>query len=82
MAEQKYFDSSEEIIILCPYCMGEIEEDTQICPHCKQDTQNDAPFEMTLEEYESEPRVNCTSCGKPILELANICPFCGNHQKH
>lgn len=71
---------AEHFVILCPYCMGEIDETTEFCPHCKQDTRNDAPFEMTWEEYAQASRMPCIFCGKPRLELANTCPFCGKRQ--
>jgi hypothetical protein len=46
-----------ETVILCPYCLGTIDEKTKDCPHCNRDTTKDAPLEMTLEEYYNEEKI-------------------------
>jgi hypothetical protein len=46
-------------VILCPYCLGLIGEQTGLCPTCGLDTRNDAPLEMTLEEVLEIKREPC-----------------------
>lgn len=67
-------------LILCPYCMSPISDDTVICPQCAGDTTADAPFEMTLAEYANEERKTCIHCGEEIIKLAVRCPACRNKQ--
>jgi hypothetical protein len=66
-----------EDVILCPYCLGSIEEKVRNCPHCGGDVTNDAPIEMTAEEYQVAARVPCLFCGQAKLKLAKVCPSCG-----
>ncbi len=66
-----------ENVILCPYCLGLIEEKTRRCPYCGRDVTSDAPVEMTLKEYEAAERTSCSFCGKSRLKLAKICLSCG-----
>jgi hypothetical protein len=64
-------------VILCPYCLGIIEEKVRHCPHCGRDITRDAPVEMTLGEYQTAERIRCPFCGTDKLKLAKICPSCG-----
>ncbi len=63
-------------VILCPYCMGVIGEQTGDCPTCGLDTTRDAAFEMTMEEALVEKRAQCPFCGTRIRALADPCPYC------
>lgn len=64
-------------VILCPYCMGVIRQETEVCSHCNKDVTRDAPIEMTPEAYLSGVRSACSFCGQPVMKLSKICPFCG-----
>ena len=68
------------ILILCPYCMSRIDEQTRVCPTCGEDTTRDAPFERTSAEIVEEPRKRCRFCGASIFALAVICPSCRRRQ--
>ncbi len=79
---QLVWDSERDVnayLILCPYCMGYINEETTLCPHCAQDTTRDAPFELTLGEYHRMDRKQCPACERWILKLATTCPHCGKN---
>jgi len=65
-----------DMIILCPYCMSKITEETTLCEHCEQDSRNDAPFEMSHEEFQSLEKKSCSFCSHSIPELATICAHC------
>jgi hypothetical protein len=67
-------------LIFCPYCISPIKETTVICPHCEGNVTNDAPFEMTLAEYEDEERKACIHCGEEMVRLAGWCPSCKKKQ--
>jgi len=64
-------------VVLCPYCLGAIEEKVRRCPHCGRDISHEAPVEMTLAEYQAAERIPCPFCGKDRLKLAKVCPSCG-----
>lgn len=69
-----------DILILCPYCMSPVQEQTVICPVCVQDTTRDAKIELTQAQYDAEPKKACLSCGVQILNLASVCPACRQRQ--
>ena len=48
-----------EILILCPYCLSPIQDQTIQGPVCLQDTTCDAKYEMTRAEFDAEPRKPC-----------------------
>lgn len=66
-----------DTLILCPYCLGIIDEQNITCPSCNGNIKNDAPIEMTIAEYNNAPQVNCPVCNKSKLRLVKICPSCG-----
>ncbi len=68
-------------VILCPYCMGVIDEETVICPTCGLDVTRDAAFEVSLAEMACGKRHPCPSCGTRIQALADPCPFCGRGER-
>jgi RNA polymerase subunit RPABC4/transcription elongation factor Spt4 len=70
----------KKYLILCPYCMTPITEDTVLCLACQRDTTNDAPLEMDPVEYANTPRRACRHCGASILTLAFWCPQCRQRQ--
>jgi hypothetical protein len=63
-------------VILCPYCMGVIGEETVDCPTCGLDTTRDAPLEMSLAEAAAMARTQCAFCGTRIPTWADPCPYC------
>ncbi len=63
-------------VILCPYCLGIVWEQTEECPTCGLDTTRDAAFEMTVEEALVMKREQCLFCGTRIRALADPCPYC------
>lgn len=69
-------DTENDIVTLCPYCLSKITEETILCKHCEQDTRNDAPFEMSQEEFQSLEKKSCSFCSQSIPELATICLHC------
>ncbi|HKX29920.1 MAG TPA: Imm26 family immunity protein [Blastocatellia bacterium] len=71
----------DETIILCPYCMSPIQEETRDCPRCGKDTTRDARLERTPWEYRTAERVNCRFCGGSLLKLADPCPSCRKPQR-
>jgi hypothetical protein len=74
--EEKNNFYEEDIIILCPYCISEITEETTICEHCGSDTGIDSPFEMILEEFQELEMKSCNYCKHSIPKLAVICRNC------
>ncbi|MFN2286474.1 MAG: imm11 family protein [Anaerolineae bacterium] len=68
--------TNEAAVILCPYCMGIITEETEICPTCGLDTRQDAALEMTLDELRDMKRKPCPYCGTRIHVWADPCPYC------
>jgi hypothetical protein len=68
--------SDEAAVILCPYCLGVIEDQTAHCPTCGLDTRRDAPWELSLAEARGMTRVPCSFCGTRIHEWADPCPYC------
>jgi RNA polymerase subunit RPABC4/transcription elongation factor Spt4 len=63
-------------LILCPYCLGIIEETTARCPTCGLDTRRDAPWEVTPDELFGMERRRCPSCGVRIRNASDPCPYC------
>ena len=68
------------ILILCPYCMSPIHEETVICPVCAQDATRDAKIVLTQAQYIATPKKACRYCGTQILNLASVCPTCRQQQ--
>lgn len=64
-------------LILCPYCLGIIDEHATICPSCQRAIINDGPVEMTVGKYNTAARIICSYCGNSKLQLAKNCPSCG-----
>jgi DNA-directed RNA polymerase subunit RPC12/RpoP len=73
--------TTEEALLLCPYCWGLVEEGTHDCPSCGLDVTNDALIEMAPEEYREAERVRCPHCHSRILALADPCPHCGKGKR-
>jgi len=69
--------SGEDVLLLCPYCMGIIDEKTVVCPTCGLDVTCDAAFEMSWEECAQMKRIGCRVCATRIFRLADPCPYCG-----
>ncbi len=69
--------TTEEALLLCPYCNNLIEEATHHCPACGLDVTNDALIEMTPWEYWQAECSRCPHCQMRILTLADPCPYCG-----
>jgi lipopolysaccharide biosynthesis regulator YciM len=67
-------------MILCPYCLSPVDENTKFCPTCGEDTTRDALVEMTQEEYLNKERITCRFCGNSMLKLAPVCPSCRRWQ--
>lgn len=63
-------------MILCPYCLSIISENSVYCAVCGQDVTCDAPFETSYEELSELGQKPCQKCGRPIPTLANICRWC------
>jgi len=68
------------VIILCPYCLSPVDENTKLCPTCGEDTTCDALIEMEPEEYRNKERKTCRFCRSPMLKLAPLCPSCRRWQ--
>jgi len=66
-----------DIVTLCPYCLGIIDEQELTCLACNRNIKNDAPIEMTVAEYNNARQVDCPFCKKSKLGLAKVCPSCG-----
>jgi DNA-directed RNA polymerase subunit RPC12/RpoP len=73
--------TTEEALLLCPYCNNLIEEGTHDCPSCGLDVTNDALIEMAPEEYREAERIRCPHCHSRILALADPCPHCGKGKR-
>jgi len=68
--------TDEPYLILCPYCMGIIEEGTTCCPTCGLDPRNDAAFELSLDELYTMKKRQCEFCGTKIRVDSMVCPYC------
>lgn len=77
--EQVWTDAP--FVVLCPYCLGLIEETTTDCPTCSLDTTRDAPLEMTLEEAQEIKHKSCPYCSTRIRAWADPCPYCKQGQQ-
>ncbi len=68
------------MLILCPYCLSVIYDQTVICPFCQQDTRNDAKWELSAAEFVAEAHKDCVHCAAALLEAATYCPICAKPQ--
>jgi hypothetical protein len=68
--------TDKDPIMLCPYCLGIIEEQVETCFTCGLDMRQDAPLEMSLAEAQDLKRSPCQFCGMRIQAWADPCPYC------
>lgn len=68
--------ADEELIFLCPYCSGIIDEEATACPTCGLDTRQDAPWEVSLAELQAMSREACSFCSVRVPARADPCPYC------
>ena len=73
--------TTEEALLLCPYCNNLVEETAHHCPACGLDVTNDALIEMLPWEYWQAERLRCPHCQMRILILADPCPYCGKGKR-
>ncbi len=73
--------TTEEALLLCPYCWGLIEERMRHCPSCGLDATRDALIKMSPEEYWQAERTRCSHCNARILSLADPCTYCGKGRR-
>jgi Immunity protein 26 len=66
----------DEFVFLCPYCLSIVGEDDKICNTCHEDMTCDAKHQLTAEQYRHQRRKSCKFCGKSILLLSSVCPYC------
>lgn len=66
----------ESELVLCPYCLSEVDEEDDMCEVCEEALVEQEPFVMTAAEYASEPWKHCPHCGEDMLRLATICASC------
>jgi Immunity protein 26 len=63
-------------IILCPYCLSIVGEADKICHVCNEDMTHDSKHALTVEQYHNQKLTSCKFCGKSIMKLASLCPYC------
>jgi len=68
----------EQLVLLCPYCMGTITENTEDCKHCGDDVRNDAIYELTTQQVLELPTKECQNCQQHIPKLSIKCRHCSN----
>lgn len=79
--EMNLENAEKDYVLLCPYCISEITEETAICEQCNQDTRNDAVIEETLADFKNMETKSCNNCQKSIPHLANTCKYCKKKTK-
>jgi len=66
-----------QTLILCPYCVGTITQETVHCGHCGDDVRNDSAFAVNaIVATQMAHSARCTHCEKPMSDLALKCPHC------
>jgi hypothetical protein len=68
------------LINACPYCIGPKPPDAPTCALCGRDTTQDAPEQLSTEQFRTQQTKDCKSCGFKLHELANTCPRCRRRQ--
>jgi hypothetical protein len=66
----------DDIIILCPYCLSIVGEADKICHVCNEDMTHDSKHALTVDQYHNQKLTSCKFCGKSIMKLASLCPYC------
>ncbi len=70
--------TDDEVVLLCPYCAGIIEDENGICPSsCGGNTRLDSVWEVTLAELQAMEEKRCPHCQVRIRAWADPCPYCG-----
>ncbi len=79
----------------CPYCSGELPNNSFYCSHCRHNIDPEAVklatagddagakviVDAQLRAASPTREVFCRTCGAPIFAAAEICPKCGVRQK-
>lgn len=66
----------ESELVLCPFCLSEVDDQDDLCETCGEDLTQRDPFVMTAAEYAAEPWKHCLHCGEDMLRLATVCASC------
>ena len=66
----------ESELVLCPFCLSEVDDQDDLCETCSEDLTQRDPFVMTAAEYAAEPWKHCLHCGEDMLRLATVCASC------
>lgn len=66
----------ESELVLCPFCLSEVDDQDDACETCGEDLSERDPFVMTAAEYAAEPWKHCAHCGEDMLRLATVCASC------
>jgi hypothetical protein len=66
----------ESELVLCPFCLSEVDDQDDLCETCSEDLTQRDPFVMTASEYAAEPWKHCLHCDEDMLRLATVCASC------
>lgn len=66
----------ESELVLCPFCLSEVDDQDDQCETCAEDLTQRDPFVMTAAEYAAEPWKHCLHCEEDMLRLATVCASC------
>ncbi len=66
----------ESELVLCPFCLSEVDDQDDLCETCGEDLTQRDPFVMTASEYAAEPWKHCVHCDEDMLRLATVCASC------
>ncbi len=66
----------ESELVLCPFCLSEVDDQDDQCETCGEDLSERDPFVMTAAEYAAEPWKHCAHCEEDMLRLASVCASC------
>ncbi|MFT5582605.1 MAG: hypothetical protein ACI9VR_000181 [Cognaticolwellia sp.] len=66
----------ESELVLCPFCLSEVDDQDDLCETCSEELAERDPFVMTAAEYAAEPWKHCLHCGEDMLRLATVCASC------
>ncbi len=66
----------ESELVLCPFCLSEVDDQDDVCETCSEDLTQRDPFVMTAAEYAAEPWKHCLHCEEDMLRLATVCASC------
>lgn len=67
----------ESELVLCPFCLSEVDQEDDECETCASDLADADPFVMSASEYANEPWKTCPACSEDVLRLASVCASCG-----